>query len=58
MRKKLGFPATAICDRNGLYAAMAFSGAAKGEGVQPIVGTLLAVARPADCGGAEPASRR
>ncbi|WBO20894.1 DNA polymerase III subunit alpha [Sphingomonas abietis] len=52
--KKLGFPAAAICDRNGLYAAMAFSGAAKGEGVQPIVGTLLAVARPAECGGAEP----
>ncbi|MDH7638560.1 DNA polymerase III subunit alpha [Sphingomonas oryzagri] len=52
--KKLGFPAAAICDRNGLYAAMAFCGAAKGEGVQPIVGTLLAVARPAECGGAEP----
>jgi DNA polymerase-3 subunit alpha len=52
--KKLHFPAIAICDRNGLYAAMAFSAAAKGEGVQPIVGTLLAVARPADMGGAEP----
>ncbi|MBA2936365.1 DNA polymerase III subunit alpha [Sphingomonas sp. CGMCC 1.13654] len=52
--KKLGFPAAAICDRNGLYAAMAFCAAAKGEGVQPIVGTLLAVARPAECGGAEP----
>jgi DNA polymerase-3 subunit alpha len=52
--KKLGFPAAAICDRNGLYAAMAYSAAAKGEGVQPIVGTLLAVARPSDCGGAEP----
>jgi DNA polymerase-3 subunit alpha len=52
--RKLGFPATAICDRNGLYAAMAFSAAAKGEGVQPIVGTLLAVARPVECGGAEP----
>jgi len=51
--KKLGFPAAAICDRNGLYAAMAFCGAAKGEGVQPIVGTLLAVARPAECGGSE-----
>ncbi|PXA85879.1 DNA polymerase III subunit alpha [Nostoc sp. 3335mG] len=52
--KKLGFPAAAICDRNGLYGAMAYCGAAKGEGVQPIVGTLLAVARPAECGGAEP----
>ncbi len=50
----LGFPAAAICDRNGLYAAMAFSAAAKDAGVQPIVGTLLAVARPVDCGGAEP----
>ena len=52
--RKLGFPAAAIADRNGLYAAMAYSAAAKGEGVQPIVGTLLAVARPSDCGGAEP----
>jgi len=52
--KKLGFPAAAICDRNGLYGAMAYCGAAKGEGVQPIVGTLLAVARPTECGGAEP----
>jgi DNA polymerase-3 subunit alpha len=52
--KTLGFPAAAICDRNGLYAAMAYSAAAKAEGVQPIVGTLLAVARPAACGGAEP----
>ncbi|WP_454882726.1 DNA polymerase III subunit alpha [Sphingomonas oryzagri] len=52
--KKLGFPAAAICDRNGLYAAMAYCGAAKNEGVQPIVGTLLAVARPTECGGAEP----
>jgi DNA polymerase-3 subunit alpha len=51
--KRLGFPAAAICDRNGLYAAMAFSGAAKADGVQPIIGALLAVARPADCGGAE-----
>ena len=49
----LGMPAAAICDRNGLYAAMAFSSAAKGEGVQPIIGALIGVARPADCGGAE-----
>ena len=35
--KTLGFPATAICDRNGLYAAMAYSGAAKADGVQPIL---------------------
>ena len=44
--RKLGFPAAALTDRNGLYAAMAFSDAAKGAGVQPIVGAMLGVARP------------
>ncbi|MFS0735893.1 DNA polymerase III subunit alpha [Sphingomonas sp. 1P06PA] len=44
--RKLGFPAAAITDRNGLYGAMAFSDAATKDGVQPIVGTMLAVARP------------
>jgi DNA polymerase-3 subunit alpha len=44
--KKLEFPAAALTDRNGLYAAMAFTDAARKEGVQPIVGTMLAVARP------------
>jgi DNA polymerase-3 subunit alpha len=44
--RKLGFPAVALTDRNGLYAAMAFSDAAKKDGVQPIIGTLLGVARP------------
>ncbi|KKC24010.1 DNA polymerase III subunit alpha [Sphingomonas sp. SRS2] len=44
--RKLGFPAAALTDRNGLYAAMAFSDAAKKDGVQPIIGTLLAVKRP------------
>ncbi|HZG07567.1 MAG TPA: DNA polymerase III subunit alpha [Allosphingosinicella sp.] len=44
--RKLDFPAAALTDRNGLYAAMAFTEAAKGEGVQPIIGTMLAVARP------------
>ena len=43
--KKLGFPAIATCDRNGLYGAVMFAGACKGEGVQPIIGTLLGVAR-------------
>ncbi|WP_374943026.1 DNA polymerase III subunit alpha [Sphingomonas sp.] len=43
---KLGFPAAALTDRNGLYAAMAFSDAAKKSGVQPIIGTMLGVARP------------
>ena len=48
----LGMPAAAIADRNGLYGAMAFSGACKDAGVQPIVAALLAVARPAALGGA------
>ena len=45
-----GFPAIAICDRNGLYGAVMFAGAAKGQGVQPIIGTLLGVARPGGAG--------
>ena len=44
--RKRGFPAVALTDRNGLYAAMAFGDAAKKEGVQPIVGTMLGVCRP------------
>jgi DNA polymerase-3 subunit alpha len=44
--KKLGFPAAALTDRNGLYAAMAFADGAKKEGVQPIIGTMLAIRRP------------
>ena len=44
--RELGFPAVALTDRNGLYAAMAFSDACQDAGVQPIVGTMLAVARP------------
>ncbi|MDB5695582.1 MAG: polymerase subunit alpha [Sphingomonas bacterium] len=43
---KLKFPAAALTDRNGLYAAMAFADAAGKKGVQPIIGTMLAVARP------------
>jgi DNA polymerase-3 subunit alpha len=44
--KKLDFPAAALTDRNGLYAAMAFTDACKAEGVQPIIGAMLGVARP------------
>ncbi|UYY59139.1 DNA polymerase III subunit alpha [Sphingomonas sp. S2-65] len=44
--KTLGFPAAAVADRNGLYAAMSYSDAAKKAGVQPVIGTLLAVKRP------------
>jgi DNA polymerase-3 subunit alpha len=51
---KLGFPAAALTDRNGLYAAMAFSDAAMGAGVQPVIGTMLGVARPGMPEGAAP----
>jgi len=44
--KRLDFPAAALTDRNGLYAAMPFTDACIKEGVQPIIGTMLAVARP------------
>lgn len=49
--KKLGFPAAGLTDRNGLYAAMGFSDYCSGEGVQPIVGATLGLARPADVPG-------
>src|SRR4051794_22905528 len=48
---KLGFPAIAIVDRNGLYGVMPFSDACIEKGVQPIIGAMLGVARPADIGG-------
>ncbi|MCF2514249.1 DNA polymerase III subunit alpha [Sphingomonas sp. G124] len=48
--RKLGFPAVALVDRNGLYAAMPFGEACMAEGVQPIVGAMLAVARSIDIG--------
>ena len=38
---------SALTDRNGLYAAMPFTDACLEEGVQPIVGAMLGVARPA-----------
>jgi DNA polymerase-3 subunit alpha len=44
--KKLDFPAAAVTDRNGLHAVMPFTDACKAEGVQPIVGALLGIARP------------
>ena len=47
---KLGFPAVALNDRNGLYAAMAFGDACMENGVQPIIGAMLAMARPDDIG--------
>ena len=45
MAKERGFPAIAICDRNGLYGSTMFASACMAEGVQPIIGTLLGVAR-------------
>ncbi|MBY8823004.1 DNA polymerase III subunit alpha [Sphingomonas colocasiae] len=53
--RELGFPAAALTDRNGLYAAMAFSDACKGAGVQPVIGAMLCVARPGMPDGVEPA---
>jgi DNA polymerase-3 subunit alpha len=52
--KRLDFPAAALTDRNGLYAAMPFSDACAGEGVQPIIGTMLAIARPGSPEGKTP----
>ncbi|QNM83231.1 DNA polymerase III subunit alpha [Sphingomonas sabuli] len=50
--EKLGFPAVALTDRNGLYAAMPFTDACIAKGVQPIIGTALAVRRPPELGDA------
>ncbi|WP_421838412.1 DNA polymerase III subunit alpha [Novosphingobium sp.] len=47
-----GFPAIAITDRNGLYGSVAFAKACFDMGVQPVIGTMLAVARPAREGAA------
>mgnify|MGYP003296686309 CR=1 FL=1 len=45
---RLGFPAAALVDRNGLYAAMPFGDACFAAGVQPIIGaTLYFMLRPA-----------
>lgn len=52
--RELGFPAAALTDRNGLYAAMAFSDAAFAAGVQPVIGAMLGVARPDMPDGAAP----
>ena len=46
--KERGFPAIAICDRNGLYGTPTFAAACKAEGVQPVIGALLGVARAPD----------
>ncbi|GGD94237.1 DNA-directed DNA polymerase [Tsuneonella deserti] len=43
--KQRGFPATGICDRNGLYGAVPFAAACFEKGIQPVVGALLGLAR-------------
>ena len=48
LAKDQGFPAIAICDRNGLYGTVAFAAACAAAGVQPIVGMLLGVMRDGD----------
>lgn len=45
LAKDRAYPAIAICDRNGLYGTVAFAGACRSMGIQPIVGTLLGIAR-------------
>ncbi len=52
--KRLDFPAAAVTDRNGLYGVMPFSDACLDEGVQPVVGALLGVARPGTPDGKPP----
>ncbi|KTR84880.1 DNA polymerase III subunit alpha [Novosphingobium barchaimii] len=47
LAKERKFPAAAICDRNGLYGAVSFAPACRSAGVQPIIGTFLAIARDA-----------
>ncbi|MBP7951877.1 MAG: DNA polymerase III subunit alpha, partial [Sphingorhabdus sp.] len=48
--KKLGFPAIAIADRNGLYGVMPFEDGARSDGIQPIIGMMLGVGRPGSIG--------
>ncbi len=48
LAKERGFPAIAICDRNGLYGAIPFAAAAREYGIQPLIGTLLGVRRDDD----------
>ncbi len=43
--KERGFPAVALCDRIGLFASMAFDDGCRAQGVQPITGCFLRVAR-------------
>ncbi len=44
--RAMALPAVALADRNNLFGAMEFSAACRDEGIQPIVGALVAVERP------------
>ena len=44
--KAMKLPAVALADRNNLFGAMEFSGDCRDAGVQPIIGSLVAVERP------------
>ena len=52
---RLGFPAVALADRNGLYAAMPFGDACMENALQPIIGAMLARAPPDNVGPGRPA---
>ena len=54
LAKDRAFPAIALTDRNGLYAAMSFASACKDAGIQPLLGTFLAVARDGGSTGKDP----
>ena len=48
--RALKMPAAALVDRNNMFGAMEFADHCKAQGVQPIAGALLAVARPDQAG--------
>ncbi|WP_417609114.1 DNA polymerase III subunit alpha [Parasphingorhabdus sp.] len=52
--KERGFPAVALCDRIGLFASMAFDDGCRANGVQPITGCFLRVARPGSADSGKP----
>ncbi|MGE3934484.1 MAG: DNA polymerase III subunit alpha, partial [Rhodospirillaceae bacterium] len=50
--RRHAMPAVAVTDTGNMFGALEFASAAAAAGVQPIAGTLLAVARPRSDGGA------
>jgi DNA polymerase-3 subunit alpha len=44
--RKAGMPAAGLADRGNMFAAMDFTAAAKNEGVQPVIGAMVAIERP------------